>query len=110
MPHHQDVNRYKMVKELHKCPHHHLEIVELSGFTGSNFQLDIAKYVLNIAVNLKLMMISPRARQYISDGKLMDVEGFYEGTMADNWTKKIRPLVHQQLSGKVYSNAQLMIL
>ncbi|EHA8588010.1 F-box/FBD/LRR-repeat protein [Cocos nucifera] len=110
MPHHRDVNRFEMVKELHECPHHHLEIVELNGFTGSSFQLDIAKYILNIAVNLKLMMIDPRASQYISDGKLMDVEGFYEGHMGDDWTKKIRPLVHQQLSGEVYSNAQLIIL
>ncbi|XP_008812063.2 F-box/FBD/LRR-repeat protein At1g13570-like isoform X2 [Phoenix dactylifera] len=100
MSHNRDVRRYKKVKVLHEGPHHHLENVELSGFTGSNFQLDIAKYILNIAVNLKLMMIDPRPRQYISDGKLMDVEGLYEGNIADNWTKKIRTLVHQQLSGE----------
>lgn len=109
MARHQDVNRYNMVRKLHECPHHHLEIVELSGFTANIFQLDIIKYILNSAVNLKSMTIDPHPKQYISDGKRMEIEGLY-GNMVEKWADKIRPLVYKQLSGEVHSNAELIIL
>ncbi|PSS28719.1 F-box/FBD/LRR-repeat protein [Actinidia chinensis var. chinensis] len=57
------------VKRLPRCPHEHLKEVVITGACGHFGEIEIAIYLLNNATVLEKMVIDPRSRYYVGDGK-----------------------------------------
>ena len=57
------------VKRLPRCEHEHLKEVVITGACGHFGEIEIAIYLLNKATVLEKMVIDPRSRYYVGDGK-----------------------------------------
>ncbi|KAI4328402.1 hypothetical protein L6164_020759 [Bauhinia variegata] len=86
------------------CPHNHLKEVVISGIQGYIHEILIAVYLLNNATALEKMIIDPRPRVYIGDGKWSLSE------VCEGWTSTVRERLQKHLTQKVCLPAKLLIL
>lgn len=85
-------------------PHIHLMEVAITGIRGLSSEIEIAIYLLQNASKLEKMIIDPRPRIYLGNGKW----GLSEA--CENWTRVGRQKVHEHLMQEGFSPDKLLIL
>lgn len=76
-----------------KCSHQHLKVVEVIGFVGLPFDLELPCYLLENAVRLEKMIVNPT--NPLSLGKYWEYEDDREKEIARQYAKKLEERVPQ---------------
>ncbi|XP_077244582.1 putative F-box/LRR-repeat protein At5g54820 isoform X2 [Tasmannia lanceolata] len=88
------------------CPHNYLKEVELSNFYGKKGEVELAACILNNAMALESMIIDPREKNYLGDGRWE----IMEESASKIWFPKIRARVVRLLNQEVPPSVKLVIL
>lgn len=88
-----------------KYPHDHLKEVTITGIKGHSSEIATAIYLLRNAIALEKMVVDPRPRIYLGNGKCGQSE-----EACENWSKVEREKVCMLLKQEVGSLVELLIL
>lgn len=88
-----------------KYPHGNLKEITITGIRGHSSEIAIAIYLLQNAIALEKMVVDPRPRIYLGNGKC----GLSEEA-CENWSKVERKKVCMLLKQEVGSLVELLIL
>ncbi|KAI5419939.1 hypothetical protein KIW84_043923 [Lathyrus oleraceus] len=87
-----------------KSPHNHLKEITITGIRGHSSEIAIAIYLLRNAISLEKMIVDPRPRIYLGNGKCVCSEA------SENWSMVGRHKVEILLKKEVRSLVELLIL
>ena len=66
------------LRKVMKCPNEHLKVVEIMGFVGRAIDIELAVYLLEIAVKLEKIFINPRVPHLVGTPGEAENEGARE--------------------------------
>ncbi|XP_042499420.1 F-box/FBD/LRR-repeat protein At5g56420-like [Macadamia integrifolia] len=67
--HLKDESETREIIRLSNIPHRYLKFLEVNGFSGYQEQIDMINYILKNAIALESVLIDPRPKFYLGDGK-----------------------------------------
>ncbi|CAK8561551.1 unnamed protein product [Lathyrus sativus] len=85
-------------------PHNHLKEITITGIRGHSSEIAIAIYLLKNAISLEKMIVDPRPRIYLGNGKCVCSEA------SEDWSMIGRHKVEILLKQEVSSLVELLIL
>ncbi|XP_042513671.1 F-box/LRR-repeat protein At3g58900-like [Macadamia integrifolia] len=87
-----------------ECTHNQLKEVQISGFRGSLDEIELASYIMRIAVVLEKMTIDPKVADYQGEGKWNAIDG------NKLWSNCLQKSICKSLSRLVPPHVLLIVL